>query len=313
MMTTVPSLEGVVDELVDRLGDSVQRDALLGPLTTYRVGGPATALIIVDDDESLTTLAAVLATTEVPILTIGRGSNLLVADAGFAGVVVQLGEQFARIDIDGATVWAGAAAKLPVLARRTVSAGLTGLEWAVGVPGSVGGAVRMNAGGHGAEIVDSLVSVQVVDFRSGDLVDRDAADLELSYRSSALGASEVLVRARFELAEGDIEQGEQQLAEIVQWRRSNQPGGQNAGSVFTNPPGDSAGRLIDTAGGKGLRIGSAEVSTKHANFIQADEGGSAADVLAVMSEVKRLVLRFHGVALHTETRLVGFEDERASS
>ena len=313
MMTTTPALEGVIHELVDRLGDAVQRDAPLGPLTTYRVGGPAAALIIVDDDQSLLTLAAVLAMSEVPILVIGRGSNLLVADSGFAGVVVQLGGQFARIDIDGATVWAGAATKLPVLARQTVSAGLTGLEWAVGVPGSVGGAVRMNAGGHGAEVVDSLASVQLVDFRSGELVDRDAASLELSYRSSALDSSEVLVRARFELTEGDIEQGEQILAEIVQWRRSNQPGGQNAGSVFTNPPGDSAGRLIDTAGGKGLRIGSAEVSTKHANFIQSDEGGSAHDVLAVMNEVKRLVLRSHGVTLHTETHLIGFEDDRAFS
>ena len=312
-MTAAVSLDRVVDELVDRLGDSIERDALLGPLTTYRVGGPAAALVTADDDATLMSLAGILAGTKVPILTVGLGSNLLVADTGFAGIVVRLGEYFANVEIAGTTVWAGAAAKLPIVARQTVKAGLTGFEWAVGVPGSVGGAVRMNAGGHGAEIIDSLAVVQLVDFRTGDLVERDAASLRLSYRSSALKASDLVVRARFDLAVGDPDQGERQVAEIVQWRRSNQPGGQNAGSVFTNPPGDSAGRLIDTAGAKGLRIGSAEVSTKHANFIQSDDGGSAADVRAVMREVQRLVLHIHGVELHAETHLIGFDGPGVST
>ncbi len=302
-------LDRVIDELVDRIGGAVQRDADLGPLTTYRVGGPAAALVTARDASTLASVASVLVDTDVPILPIGRGSNLLVADAGYAGVVVQLGEHFEVVEIEDTRVWAGAAAKLPVVARQAVHAGLTGLEWAVGVPGSVGGAVRMNAGGHGAEVADSLAVVELVDFRAGQLVERDATDLALSYRSSALDDSDLVVRARFDLEVGDIDDGEKRLAEIVQWRRANQPGGQNAGSVFTNPEGDSAGRLIDTAGGKGLRVGSAEVSTKHANFIQADEGGSAGDILALMGEVQRLVFDTHGIELHTETHLVGFPDD----
>ena len=201
---------------------------------------------------------------------------------------------------------AGGAARLPVVARTSVQHGLTGFEWAVGVPGSIGGAVRMNAGGHGAEIVDALLDADVLDLRTGGRRTRPAAELQLGYRRSAIADGDLVLAARFALAPGDVEEGGARLAEIVQWRRHNQPGGQNAGSVFTNPDGDSAGRLIDTAGAKGLRIGTAEVSPKHANFIQADEGGSADDVVALMAEVRRRVRAAHGVSLHAETRLVGF-------
>ena len=133
-----------------------------------------------------------------------------------------------------------------------------------------------------------------------------AADLDLGYRRSNVAPSQVVVEATLALAAGDRKTGERTLSEIVTWRRANQPGGQNAGSVFTNPPGESAGRLIDAAGCKGLRVGTAEVSTKHANFFQADAGGSADDVVALMAEVRRRVLAHSGVDLHPETRLVGF-------
>ena len=217
-----------------------------------------------------------------------------------------LGGGFAEVAVDGTTVRAGGAARLPVVARTSVQHGLTGFEWAVGVPGSIGGAVRMNAGGHGAEIVDALLDADVLDLRTGGRRTRPAAELQLGYRRSAIADGDLVLAARFALAPGDVEEGGARLAEIVQWRRHNQPGGQNAGSVFTNPDGDSAGRLIDTAGAKGLRIGTAEVSPKHANFIQADEGGSADDVVALMAEVRRRVQAAHGVWLHAETRLVGF-------
>ena len=184
-----------------------------------------------------------------------------------------------------------------------------GFEWAVGVPGSIGGAVRMNAGGHGAEMADSLTSVQVADLAAGRVEWRPADELGLSYRSSLLESTDLVVAARLELEPGDPAAGKAEMVEIVQWRRDNQPGGQNAGSVFTNPPGDSAGRLIDEAGLKGTRIGTAEVSDKHANFIQADPGGRAADVRAVMAEVQRRVHEVHGVDLHAETHMVGFADE----
>ena len=288
----------------------VEADAPLGPLTTYRVGGPATMLVTVEDDDDLPELDRLAAESGLPVLVVGKGSNLLVADAGFPGIAVVLGERFAEIDVDGTTVRAGGATPLPVLARRTVAAGLTGLEWAVGVPGSVGGGVRMNAGGHGSDIAARLVRVRVHDIATGDDGVVPAADLDLGYRRSAVAPSHLVVWAEFALDTGDAEAGEAALAEIVRWRRDNQPGGQNAGSVFTNPPGDSAGRLVDAAGGKGLRVGTAAVSDKHANFIQADPGGSADDVHALLREVQRRVRETTGVELHPELRLVGFNNPR---
>lgn len=313
-------------------------DVPIGPLTTYRVGGTARWAVTVHRIEDLLEVAARREGRDV--LVVGKGSNLLVCDAGFDGIVVRLGEPFAGIDrlpgaADGAvedaddgageaaddgaddgagedadiraTVRAGGAAFMPVVARRTVAWGLTGFEWAVGVPGSIGGAVRMNAGGHGADVQGSLVGVRLVDLSSGEDVEVSASDLGLDYRSSNVRADQVVVHADLRLRSGDVAEGEAELSEIVRWRRDHQPGGHNAGSVFANPPGDSAGRLIDSAGCRGLRIGTAEVSVKHANFIQADPGGSADDVHALMVEVARRVEEVHGVALLPETRLVGFD------
>ena len=198
---------------------------------------------------------------------------------------------------------------MPVVARRSVAEGLTGFEWAVGVPGSIGGAVRMNAGGHGSDLAAVLGSAWLVDLASGDRSLRTVEELDLGYRSSAVTPSQVVVETDLSLRPGSAEDGERLLAEIVRWRRENQPGGQNSGSVFTNPSGDSAGRLIDLVGARGLRIGTARVSEKHANFILAERGGLAADVLLVMAEVRRRVAEDLGVDLIAETVLVGFNGE----
>ncbi len=305
-----PVLVAVIERLMDDVGDKIAVDVPMGALTTYRVGGRAAAMVVVDDHETLSAVAAAVAGTGIPVMTLGRGSNMLVADRGFDGLVVHMAGDYAAINVvDETIVIAGAAAKLPVVARTTVGYGLTGFEWAVGVPGSIGGAVRMNAGGHGADMRDALLDADIVDFAAGERRIVPAEELQLSYRHSALRTDELVVGCRLSLSPGDERKGNAEMAEIVQWRRDNQPGGQNAGSVFTNPEGDSAGRLIDTAGGKGLRVGSAEVSEKHANFIQADEGGSAADVLHVMIEVRTLVEYAHGVVLQPETHLVGFTDD----
>jgi len=295
-----------LDARLAHLGDRLGRDVPLGPLTTYRSGGPARRLVTVEDDAELAALAAAVRAGGVPTLVVGRGSNLLVAERGFDGVAVQLGAGFATVTITGTVVRAGAAASLPVVARRTAAAGLTGFEWAVGVPGSIGGAVRMNAGGHGSDLAASLLGVRVLDLATGEDGEVDADALDLAYRSSAVTPTQVVLHADLGLRAGDREAAEAEIREIVRWRRENQPGGQNAGSVFTNPPGDSAGRLIDAAGAKGLRIGSAEVSPKHANFIQVDEGGSADDVWRLMIEVRDRVRATQGVDLHPETRTVGF-------
>jgi UDP-N-acetylmuramate dehydrogenase len=286
----------------------LHRDAPLAARCTYRVGGVASLLAEVAEERDLEEIADALARLdgEMPVLVVGRGSNLLVADRGFRGLALVLGPTFERIVVEGAIVDAGASVALPVLARRSVAEGLTGFEWAVGVPGSLGGAVRMNAGGHGADLAASLESIRRLDLSTGEHVRVPAAALDLGYRRSNVAPHHVVTSARLVLAPGDRAAGEAALGEIVRWRREHQPGGANAGSVFTNPVGDSAGRLIDASGLKGLRVGSASVSAKHANFIQVDESGSADDVAELMRSIVQRVEDSTGVHLHAETRMVGF-------
>ena len=290
------------------LGARAARQVPLGPLTTYRVGGPAALLLEVRDESDLDLARAAVQSSGVGVLVVGKGSNLLVADRGFPGLAVVVGPALGGISLDHAAcrVRAQAGVFLPVLARRTAAAGLTGLEWAVGVPGSVGGAVRMNAGGHGADVSGSLVRFRFVDLAGGEDGEFPPDRLRYGYRYSTVAPHHVVVSAEFALEPGDRQVSEARIADIVRWRRENQPGGQNAGSVFTNPPGDSAGRLVDATGLKGLRRGSAHVSVKHANFIQVDDEGSADDVMALITEVQRQVLAHTGVKLVPELRLVGF-------
>jgi UDP-N-acetylmuramate dehydrogenase len=221
---------------------------------------------------------------------------------------VTLGTFGQAIELGADAVRAGAGVLLPQLARQTAGAGLRGFEWAVGVPGSIGGAVRMNAGGHGADMAGCLVHATIYDLSSGAPSRRTPADLGLRFRGSNLAAHEVVVDAQISLTPGDAGAAKAEIDEIVRWRRQNQPGGQNAGSVFVNPvPGEvSAGGLIDGLGLRGHRIGTAEVSTKHANFIQADPGGRAGDVVALIRDVRQRVADATGYVLRSEVRLVGF-------
>lgn len=320
MSTAAPDLavEAALAELAV-LGDRVCENVALAPLTTYRVGGPARIFVRVVSADDLGALARAVLASGLPVLVVGRGSNLLVADSGFAGIAVQLGEPgepggpgesglIGGISVDGTVVSAGGGVPLPVLARRTAAGGLSGFEWAVGVPGTLGGAVRMNAGGHGSDIAASLIDAHVYDLRLGRGRAVAAAELGLGFRSSALAAHQLVLSARLQLRPGDRTASEREIAEIVRWRREHQPGGQNAGSVFVNPvPGRvAAAQLIDGLGLRGMRIGSAEVSLKHANFVQADEGGRADDVLALIEAVRAKVAEAHGIALRSEVRLVGF-------
>ena len=306
-----------VDEMYELLreqfGHRVERNAGLGELTTYRVGGRAALRVRAETTEELVLLGRLIAESSLDFAVLGRGSNLLVADEGFGGIVITLGDGLSSVEISGTTVHAGGGAPLPVVARRTAAAGLTGFEWAVGVPGSIGGAVRMNAGGHGSDMVESLVSVTVVDLATGAVMGLPAVELGLGFRSSTLGRSAIVTSAELALKEGNRAEAEAELSEIVRWRRENQPGGANAGSVFVNPRPDSAGRLVDQAGAKGLRRGSAHVSTKHANFIQVDDGGSANDVAELMTVVRAQVRERTGVDLHAETHFLGFTPEVAAA
>ena len=297
----------VLDAAAEILGDRARRDVSLAPMSTYRVGGSAALWVVIDSEEDLELVGRAVGETGVDVLVVGNGSNLLVADGGFPGLALHLGAAFSAVRIDGTTVHAGGAALLPVVARQTVRAHLTGFEWAVGVPGSIGGAVRMNAGGHGSDMAATLQGVRVFDTRTGEDGEVPVADLELGYRRSCIADHELVLSATMELGIDETSEGSSLLSEIVRWRRENQPGGQNAGSVFTNPVGDSAGRLVEAAGAKGLRIGTAQVSDKHANFIQADPDGRADDVFALMVDVRDRVEAVTGVRLHPETVLVGFD------
>lgn len=292
------------------LGDRAVLAAPLGARTTYRVGGTAAIGFEINERADLTRLGAAHVESGLPVLVVGRGSNLLVADQGFVGIAVFLGAAYDTLAIepDSGVVAAGAALSLPVLARQTVAAGRSGLEWAVGVPGSVGGGVTMNAGGHGSDIAASLIDAEVFDVEHDRVTTVLASELDFGYRSSAVTAHQVVLGARFSTGAGDPSRGAEVLADIVKWRRTHQPGGQNAGSVFVNPAGTSAGAEIELAGLKGRRHGTAVVSDKHANFIQADEGGSADDVNALMTTVVAEVVHRRGVRLHSEIRRVGFEE-----
>lgn len=306
---TPGELDALAAELAASLGDRVRRAAPAGPLTTYRVGGPIGVLVRVGEPGHVEVVADAVGRHDPPLLVIGRGSNLLVSDEGYAGLAVVLDGRFSEVETgrDDGIVTAGGAVPLPMLARRAAAAGRGGLEFYVGIPGTVGGAVRMNAGGHGRETREVLVRARVADLRSGGAArPLDPAALGLGYRSSILRPSEIVLGAEFATEPCRPDTCEARLAEIVRWRRDHQPGGANAGSVFRNPPGDSAGRLIDACGLKGLRRGGAFVSPKHANFIQAGDDATAADVVAVVRAVRAAVADATGVDLEPELRLVGF-------
>ena len=303
-------------------GKRAHTDVSLAQFTTYRVGGNAALHVHVQSIEDLEAISAVLAQVDLPLLVIGRGSNMLIADNGFAGLAITFGSFLEYIDLpdrsDGADggldvepiALFGGSVLLPVAARQSVHRGLKGFEWGVGVPGTIGGAVRMNAGGHGSDMASSLVSARIFHLLRGVEAHVDAVDLGLRFRGSAIADHHVVLSATLNLGWAtDSDAGETQLSEIVKWRRENQPGGQNAGSVFVNPvPGEvSAGALIDQIGMRGFRIGTAHVSEKHANFIQSDEGGLASDVVQVMAEIRRRVKESTGYDLRSEIRLAGFD------
>ncbi len=300
------------------LGDIAARDVPLAPMTTYRVGGAAALMARPRTIDDLHTIAEALAVCELPVLVVGKGSNLLVADSGFGGIAVSLAHLSGLVSnasamqycVEGDRVVASASAWLPQLARRLVGEALTGFEWAVGVPGSIGGAVRMNAGGHGSDIQACLVDVHLFDLLADSIGWLDADRLGLRFRGSDIASHQVVLEARIQLAAGDRDVSQTELDEVVRWRRERQPGGQNAGSVFVNPiPGElAAGELIEQVGLRGHRLGSASVSDKHANFIQGSDGGSASDVLALIELVRDRVAAETGFVLRSEVRLVGFPD-----
>jgi UDP-N-acetylmuramate dehydrogenase len=282
-----------------------QAQVSLAHLTTYKMGGPASYLVEIESGADLEAVALCLAADPRPVLVMGRGSNVVVSEEGFDGVVIHLGAGHSRISVGDVTL-AQSGAGLPVLARTAAKQGWLGLEFMVGIPGSVGGGVRQNAGCFGAEIADVLIDAEVFDLDEAQLRTKTRDDLDLKYRHSSIGALQVVVSARFSTVAGDPARGESRIREITRWRRLHQPGGTlNAGSVFKNPAGDSAGRIIDSLGFKGTRVGGASVSDKHANFFVAMPGTGASDVYLLVKKVARAVSEASGIELEPEIQFAG--------
>jgi UDP-N-acetylmuramate dehydrogenase len=286
----------------------VSSGVILGSLTTYKLGGPARFYAEPGSVDELRRVLAARRDDGTTMLILGRGSNLVIADAGFDGLVVRLGKSFGSIHHLTDRIVAGGAVSLPMLARSAVGEGRLGLEFFVGIPGSVGGAVRQNAGCHGVETRDVLASVEVVG-ADGVVTRRDLDHLDMAYRHSNIAADEVVTSAEFSFKPGEAGEGERVMRDVIRWRKAHQPGGTlNAGSVFKNPPGDAAGRIIDSLGLKGLAVGGASVSTRHANFFVATSEATASDVFRLVSAVREIVEREAGVSLEPEICFAGFEE-----
>ncbi|HYZ92635.1 MAG TPA: UDP-N-acetylmuramate dehydrogenase [Actinomycetota bacterium] len=297
------SFEAIAEQLSGRLDGRIVVHAPLGPFTTFRVGGPADVLVEAESEDDLLELSTVA--RNVPIAIVGRGSNLLVADDGFRGVAVRLGRAFRRHAQTNGGLRLGGAVYLPAAARLTARLGLGGFEFAAEIPATFGGAVRMNAGAHERSMADVLTEATVVNLGNAERRRVGVGDLGYAYRHSSLHPSEIVTEGHVQLVHDDAATVAQRIAAHLRWRRENQPPGRSAGSVFKNPAGDSAGRLIDSVGAKGLRVGGAQVSDVHANFIVAGANATASDVWALMWRVHRMVLDETGVDLEPEVRFLG--------
>lgn len=292
-------------ERLRRSGFQVVEDQPLAQWTTLGVGGNARWYVEPHDPDAL---AAVLSEIDdEPLLVLGRGSNLLVADTGWPGVALRLGAGFKWQRRAGVAVESGGGTSMPALAAWLATEGLAGLEFAAGIPATVGGSVRMNAGAHGGQTADALTSVTIATPADPEGSTYDPSVLDFAYRHSALPDRAVVVAASWSLSSDDPAAIRSRLDELRAWRRATQPLRQrNCGSVFTNPPGDSAGRLIDVAGLKGRSVGGASVSEKHANFIVVEPGKTTArDVLTLIETVRDEVASRFDVTLVPEVRMVG--------
>jgi UDP-N-acetylmuramate dehydrogenase len=298
------AMEGLERRLREAVRD-VRRNAPLARLVAFRIGGPADLLVVPRTPGELREAVRVLGEEGVAPVFIGAGSNVLVGDRGIRGVVVKIGKGVDRVEIDGERVTAGAGAGLPALAFRCARAGLSGLEFAAGIPGSVGGGVVMNAGAHGHAMADVVEAVDVLGPEGERRLDRAA--LEFAYRSSVLQRDRwVVLGATCRLARGDPAVVLARLNAWLAHRGATQPiGPPSSGCIFRNPPGDHAGRLIEAAGGKGLTVGGARVSEIHANYIVNDGNATASDVMALAERVRVRVREHSGVSLELEVKLLG--------
>ena len=303
------SIEAARRRLSEGLTGEVRAKESMAKHTTYRIGGPAAIFAVLESLHDLREAMDVLAEEEVPWTVVGKGSDLLVADTGYEGAVLILGREFRRHSIEDGLLRAGAASVLAHLVQEAFSRGLSGLEWAVGIPGTLGGALAMNAGtreGWIGQVVDTATL-----FVPGEgLVLVHGRDVVWDYRRSGLAGKGLILEASLRVEQGEPVRIRASMERSLKDRKSTQPIGQaSAGSVFVNPPGDSAGRLIEAAGLKGTRNGGARISPVHANFIVNEGGATARDVLGLVATVRRVVLETSGIELQPEIRFLGDFEE----
>jgi len=297
-------------EIARRVGVKAERGMPLGKLTTMRVGGPADLLVTAHNAFELRGLIRFARSREIPLTLLGRGSDVVISDRGIRGLVVHVRAEGSRVD--GTTYIAEAGVPMARAATETQKAGLSGLEFGLAIPGTVGGAVWANAGAHGSDVASILESADVL-LADGSEARLPAAELGLAYRESRFkhqpddDHSEIVLGARFHLEPASEEDIRARLDDIRRWRQAHQPLGlPSAGSTFRNPAeGPSAGALIDAAGLKSLREGGASVSEKHANFLVNDQRGTAADVRRLMDHVRATILAKNGVELVPEVVFLG--------
>jgi UDP-N-acetylmuramate dehydrogenase len=310
-MTQRAVLRSLADQLPPLRG-RVQGGAVLGPQTWFRVGGPAEALVRPADARDLSDFLRALP-PEVPVIAIGAASNLIVRDGGVPGVVVKLARGFSAVTVEDDGIVAGAAALDTTVAEHAAAAGLTGLEFLCGIPGTIGGAVAMNAGAYDCDVAACLDWAEIVT-RSGELVRRESHALGLTYRHSSLPPGGVVVRARLRARRGEAAAIAARMAQIRTSRESTQPvRTRTGGSTFANPPGMKAWELIAAAGCRGLTRGGAQVSEKHCNFLINTGGATAADIEELGEEVRRRVKATSGVELEWEIRRIGVPGGTAPS
>jgi UDP-N-acetylmuramate dehydrogenase len=288
---------------------SVREDFPLGKLTTVRTGGAAEFFARAGEDGELIELLGWAENADLEVSVVGSGSNLLVADDGVPGLVIKLDRDLAAISIEGSEASCGGGARLPAVAARAARAGLSGIEFGVNIPGTVGGAVRMNANAYGGELERVLEWVEIA--TAAGLERREPSQLGLAYRRSALADGEIVARARLKLGQADAASVKATLEQMRRRRHEAQPQGiRTFGSTFKNPEdpradGRSAGMLLSEAGCNGLAVGGARFAPKHANFIENAGDASTAEVIAVMAEGRRRVLERFGVALEPEVQTLG--------
>lgn len=292
-------------EFIDK--ERIIENASMSKYTSFRTGGNADAMIIVENPSELKEVLCLLTTEAVPHILLGNGSNILIKDGGYRGIVIKLGEAFNSVQVKGDRITAYAGARISAAAKEAMEYGLSGMEFASGIPGSVGGGVFMNAGAYGGEIKDIIVSVRAISRDGAREYEISKEDMRLGYRYSTFQDSgDIIISADFQLKAGEKSAIAAQMKELMDRRNQKQPVNlPSAGSFFKRPEGYFAGKLIQDSGLKGLSVGGAQVSPLHAGFIVNNGGATATDILRLMKLIQNTVFDKFGVRLEPEVRILG--------